>query len=83
MEHKTTDRPQAVQAYIESMMEDFENDNPGIAKALRLHDDAMKIYAPAALAMAPRVIRTTVAHTPKLPPPTKPKQSRKVPVSST
>lgn len=70
MEHRTadhpqetTDHPQEVQAYIESMLEDFESDNPGIAEALRLHDDAMRRYAPAVLALAPRVIRTTVAHT--------------------
>ena len=75
MEHRTadhpqetTDHPQAVQDYIESMLEDFENDHPGIAEALRLHDDAMKTYTRAALALAPRVIRTTVAHTSNLPP---------------
>lgn len=69
MEYKTTDSPQEVQAYIESMMEDFENDNPGVAEALRLHDaamnhylDAMNHYLPAALAIAPRVVRTTAAH---------------------
>lgn len=68
MEHKTADHPQAVQDYIDSMLEDFENDHPGTAEALRLHNDAMKRYAPAALALVPRVVRTTIAHTSQLPP---------------
>lgn len=67
MEYKTTDHPQEVQAYIESMLEDFENDNPGVAEALRLHDSAMRHYLPAALALAPRVVRTTLAHSSKQP----------------
>lgn len=75
MEYRTTESPQEVQAYVESMMEDFENDNPGVAEALRLHDeamghylDAMNHYLPAALALAPRVVRKTAAHSSGFPP---------------
>ena len=62
MEQTTTKDDQDVQAYIESMMEDFEKGHPGAAEALRLHDDAMKHYLPAALALAKPVFRRTVAH---------------------
>ncbi len=59
--NQTTDDRQAVQAYIESMREDFENEHPGTAEALRLHEDAMKHYLPAARALAKPVFRATVA----------------------
>ena len=32
--NQTTDDRQAVQAYIESMLKDFENEHPGTAEAL-------------------------------------------------
>ena len=60
--NQTTDDRQAVQAYIESMREDFENEHPGTAEALRLHDEAMKHYIPAARALAKPVFRITLAN---------------------
>lgn len=60
--NQTTDDRQAVQAYIESMLEDFENEHPGTAEALQLHEDAMKHYLPAARALAKPVFRATVAN---------------------
>lgn len=57
---QTTDDRQETQAYIESVLEDFENEHPEIAEALRLHDEAMKHYLPAARALAKPVFRATV-----------------------
>lgn len=68
MKQTTTKYRQDVQAYIESMLEDFEKGHPGVAEALRLHDDAMKHYVPAALSLAEPVFRTTVAHSRPVPP---------------
>ena len=62
MEQTTTKDDQDVQAYIESMLEDFEKGHPRTAEALRLYDDAMKHYLPAAFSLAKAVFRTTVAH---------------------
>ncbi len=60
--NQTTDDRQAVQAYIESMLKDFENEHPGTAEALRLHEDAMKHYLPATRALAKPVFRVTAAN---------------------
>lgn len=60
--NQTTDDRQDTQVYIESVLADFENKHPEIAEALRLHDEAMKHYIPAARALAKPVFRITVAN---------------------
>lgn len=44
-DHPTTDQPQDIDAYLTAMLESFENDNPGVAELLALHQDAMRYHA--------------------------------------
>lgn len=46
-DHPTIDQSQDMDAYITAMLESFENDNPGVAELLALHQDAMRYHAQA------------------------------------
>ena len=62
MTQSTSDETQERADYIAAMLESFEQENPGIAEVLALHDDAMRHYVDATNAYHDTVVRTSSSY---------------------
>lgn len=57
----TTDTQEDASKYVVAMLESFENEHPGVAELLALHQDAMRYHSQAKMPRARKIVSYSIA----------------------